>query len=383
MASALDVRFDIDKLKRATNSELYGFESWKVFWGAIDPSRVMVAVLRDGDTAATLSHQENVFCIEVEANPDKLREVQRALSTSVAFRQLAANPPFVDAGQPATQLFSDAGRVVGGHLTGDGWAASALSWAGGPAPTAAAPTQLAPDTRPPPAHLPPGYPQPTQAYGPPNSAYPQAYGPPAQPYGPPAPAYHQAYGPPSWPYPQTYGTPAPTLSPALSVAIAAYAKRRYQVLMVPGAPGGVVTMERKATSFNWLLALALLILFGVGALVYLAIWAIWGVHRSYRVTLSVGPNGEVQEIGDALAVFDRDNLRTHRNRLVGFGTLFAAVATMGLATAIAYPLDPATTDKLAVVMSVGIIVFLIPAGLAFLLLRMAQTATQKLRSQIR
>lgn len=321
MSPALDIRFDIDKVETATNSRSYGFEAWRVFWGAIDPNWMAPAVLREGDTAATLRHQEHVFCIEVEALPDKLQDVQRALSTNFVFQRLAANPPFVNADSPATPVLAEVGRVVDGHLTGTGAAAAALEIAAGRAPA------------PPP--------------------------------------------------PQVYAPATPPLHPALSAAVAEYSKRRYQVLTVPGAPGTMVTMDRRATRFNWLLTVALLILFGVGALVYVAIWAIWGVHRNYRVTLSVGPDGTVQELGDNLAVFDRDHLRAHRNRLVGFGAVLAAVAFFGLITTIGYPLDPGATDKLAVTATVGILFLAIPAGGASLLFRAARTATRKLKGQVR
>ena len=137
--------------------------------------------------------------------------------------------------------------------------------------------------------------------------------------------------PPGYPV-ATYGQPAPprgnltpAFDPRLLPVMAEYEKKHYKVMM--GA-GDTATMERPATKFNWLLMLMLLFLFGVGSLIYLLIWGIWGVHRTYRVMLNLGPQGEVQEVGDVLAVFDRDRLKAHRVRCIGFGVLFAVVGVL-------------------------------------------------------
>jgi len=125
MTPVLDVRFDIGKLESTTGSPAYGSEAWRVFWSAVDLSRLSAANLRDGDTAATLSHQENAFCIEVQATPAALQETKTALATSARFSDVAASPPFLEAEEPSGDPLVDAGRIVEGQMTGGDWAATA------------------------------------------------------------------------------------------------------------------------------------------------------------------------------------------------------------------------------------------------------------------
>ena len=349
MTSGLDIRFDIEKVEAATNSSLYGLESWKVFWRSVDPGRLPVALLRDGDTAATLSRRENVFCIEVEASPDALAQVRSSLTTSEAFRQVAATPPFEDVAG-VSPVLANAGRMVNGQMSVEGWAAAGFTAAGLTPPTS---PQVAGYGQPP-AYPQPAYPQPGYAQpGYTQLAYPQ-----------PAPA--------GW-----YRPPAQALDPRLSPVMAEYAKRRFRILVGPSGPGGTVTMERRSTPFNWFWAIGLFFLAGVGTLVYVAAWAIWGVHRTYRVGLGVGPYGEVQEFGDVRAVYDRDRLSDHRKRLLGFGGTFATMSGIWAIATVGVSLDHNTTDRVSVAIFNAVLT-LILGGIAFLQLRAAREAGQTL-----
>jgi len=195
-----------------------------------------------------------------------------------------------------------------------------------------------------------------------------------------APAVPGAVLPPSGFQTPGYGQPVPAYAqagqgfdPRLSAAMAEYSKRRYKILT---GMAGTVTMERKATNFNWLLAACLFLLFGVGVLLYAGIWAIWGVHRSYRVMLALGPQGEVQEMGDVAAIFDQDRLKAHRKRCFGFGLTFAitagiwAIATVGTTLTV-------HADKLTVGLTNGVLTIILAVS-AYLLLKSARTAAAKL-----
>lgn len=197
----------------------------------------------------------------------------------------------------------------------------------------------------------------------------------AAPVQSPAAPYTFPVGPPSA-FPS--GQPALAFDPRLSGVVAEYGKRNYKIL---ANMGGTVTMERAANGFNWILALLLLILVGVGTVLYVLIWWIWGVHRSYRVMLGLGPQGEVQEMGDVLAVFDRDRLEAHRKRCIGFAILFAVVAgvmAIGLVGSMVAPVDSGSAlDPLSALLG-GIFVVVLPAIIAFVLVKSSRKAARTL-----
>jgi hypothetical protein len=160
--------------------------------------------------------------------------------------------------------------------------------------------------------------------------------------------------------------------------MAEYAKRRYRPLT---NMGGTVTMERAANQFNWVLALLLLFLVGVGSLLYVLIWWIWGVHRTYTVMLGLSPQGEVQEMGDVLAVFDRDRLEAHRKRCIGGGILLAIAAgfmAIGTVGALVAPQSGAAALDPGSAIAVLLIAVALPAGIAFALFRSARKAARTL-----
>lgn len=170
---------------------------------------------------------------------------------------------------------------------------------------------------------------------------------------------------------------AATVDPRLSSAMAEYAKRGYKVA---NSVGYSVTMERPATKFQWIWMIGLFFLFGVGSLVYLLIWAIWGVHKSYRVILSQGPQGAIQEVGDVLAAYDRDKLRAHRNRLRAAGIVLIVV---GMFLAIGFVAGNPSTFPASAGGIVGwIFAFLVfavlPAAIGAVLLLSSRKATRTL-----
>lgn len=121
---ALGVRFDIGRI----DSGAYGFECWKVFWGAVDPAALSGALLYEGDTAATLQGQENVFLIAVQMGDlGALQQARANLEESWDFFGIAASPKFVDENELAGEPLVQSGRIeAGGELVGESWAKSAL-----------------------------------------------------------------------------------------------------------------------------------------------------------------------------------------------------------------------------------------------------------------
>lgn len=111
------VRFDIEK----AGGGYYGFICWKVFWQAINPEEIGVASLYEGDTAATLNDRENVFCLAVQSlDSGAIAKIKTALTRSDAFKQVCANPMFVEGSSCVAEPLPDAGRIdAEGNLVGN------------------------------------------------------------------------------------------------------------------------------------------------------------------------------------------------------------------------------------------------------------------------
>ena len=175
-------------------------------------------------------------------------------------------------------------------------------------------------------------------------------------------------------------TVAPVDSRTITSATAEYAKRGYKLT---SGGFGSVTMERAATPLNWWYIIALIWLAGVGSLVYVLLWGIWGVHKTYRVTIGQGPDGEVHELGDVLAVFDRDKLRAHRNRLLAGGILLIVVGVVfaigAIGTALTGPNSiSADHGGAGGLIAAFLIVGVLPAGGGFASVRASRKATRAL-----
>lgn len=59
----IGILYDISEL----GSGFYGYSAYKLFFDAIDPHRVAISTIYDGDTSETLSGKENVYCITVQS----------------------------------------------------------------------------------------------------------------------------------------------------------------------------------------------------------------------------------------------------------------------------------------------------------------------------
>lgn len=121
---ALGVRFDIDRL----GGGAYGLEAWKIFWRAVPRRPIAGALLYEGDTNATLSGAERVFCIVVHhSDVTALQRVAAALNGSAEYQRVAASPDFSWNEAVAGEPLPEAGRLDGrGALVGGFWAKTAL-----------------------------------------------------------------------------------------------------------------------------------------------------------------------------------------------------------------------------------------------------------------
>jgi hypothetical protein len=116
---AIGARFDIDKV----NAGAYGIECWKVFWRALNPEDIAGSLLFEGDTAATLNGQENVYCIVVQhLDAAVAKQVRSALSQSEDFKKVCDLQMFVEDSRCRSEPLPDAGRIdATGNLIGDAW----------------------------------------------------------------------------------------------------------------------------------------------------------------------------------------------------------------------------------------------------------------------
>jgi hypothetical protein len=112
----IGIRFDIGK----AGEGYYGLTCWSVFWRAIHPADLGPASLFDGDTAATLRREENVFCIVVQdLQPEAVRAIKGALDRQTEFKRLCANPMFVEGAACGTEVLSEVGAIdSAGNLSG-------------------------------------------------------------------------------------------------------------------------------------------------------------------------------------------------------------------------------------------------------------------------
>lgn len=132
-------------------------------------------------------------------------------------------------------------------------------------------------------------------------------------------------------------------NPLLFVATKRYLERGYLVVALSESSA---ILERPKAKFNSTLFLILLFLFGVGSLIYLLIFGLFGRHKIYRVQLTLRAD-QIEEVGDTIAVFERDILKSRYNRALGFGIFSAFIGVQlglaflaGMVSMITHP-DPA------------------------------------------
>jgi hypothetical protein len=121
---ALGVRFDIGKLR----SGAYGAAAWKLFWSAVGIAELTPGTLLfEGDTSATLSGNENVYCIALQSTDRAaFGSVRVALERNEEFKTVASSPEFILDEQVTRQPLPAAGRIdAAGALVGASWHAGA------------------------------------------------------------------------------------------------------------------------------------------------------------------------------------------------------------------------------------------------------------------
>lgn len=90
-------------------------------------------------------------------------------------------------------------------------------------------------------------------------------------------------------------------------------------------------LERTCAPFNYLLLFATFFFgVGIGGLAYLLIYFIWVYRKSYRAQIIYKSNGEVEELDDTLAIFERDTIALSQKRYFGFGIFFGVLAGLNL-----------------------------------------------------
>lgn len=237
------------------------------------------------------------------------------------------------------------------------------------------------------------WPQPPLGWVPPQDWKPDPSWPPAPPgwqfwqddtSGTPDTAPSQA--PTGWTQPPASPTPVyqpavtrpipavPGVDPRLQAVVSAYAKRGYRVV---SHQGPAVTLQRPATPFQWIWLIgSFFIGIGIGGLVYLVLWLLWRVPRIYSVDLSLNDFGQVVELGDSCAVFDRDRLKSTQIRSWIFGSLLALFGILMAVGLVVSP--PVGEDQLSTIITIIIVTGAFAAG-AVLFLMAAVKATRKLR----
>jgi len=184
------------------------------------------------------------------------------------------------------------------------------------------------------------------------------------------------YGPAT---PVTHPIPsAQVFDPRLQAAVAAYAKRGYRLV---SRQGSAVTLQRPATPFNWIWLIgSFFIGIGIGGLVYLLAWLLWRVPRTYSVALSLDAYGQIVELGDSCAVFDRDRLKSTRIRSWIIGSPLALLTILSIVSVIGSDISsPPPADELLPTIIGGFIVVGAFATGAVLFLMAAVKATRNLR----
>ena len=112
----LGMRFDVNRI----DSGSYGIACWTIFWQAVDPVTLNGSVLYEGDTTASMTGRENVFCIAVQHEEESvLRAVKSALTNDPKFTAVCAPPRFVEGAECAREPLVMAGKVSGGEIIGD------------------------------------------------------------------------------------------------------------------------------------------------------------------------------------------------------------------------------------------------------------------------
>lgn len=109
------------------------------------------------------------------------------------------------------------------------------------------------------------------------------------------------------------------VNPKISLVMQKYTKAGYKVV---SASGDTANLERPGAKFQWWIFWILFWFLTILLPVYLAIYFIWQVRKTYTIQLAVGPDGQVQELGDTIEIYERDMLQASQKRHSGFGVFF-------------------------------------------------------------
>lgn len=190
-----------------------------------------------------------------------------------------------------------------------------------------------------------------------------------QPYPVPSPAVYK-------PIRALPSRPIPGADPRLVPSIQEYLNRGYRLT---ANQGDAVTLTRQKTPINWIWVIGLAFLgVGIGSLVYLGLWQLWGIHKEYTVTLSVGTTSPVMEEGDGLGVYDHDRLVAQRLRGFVLGSILAAILVLWIAVWVSSLGSPdAQSDMVAFMVGYGFMAAVLGGGV-YLFFTSAQKARRVL-----
>lgn len=114
----LGIRFDIEKLEAYGQTGLYGKTAWKLLSQIIDLSILPSnSFLFEGDTSATLSGKEYVFCIVIQSpKSEDLARIREIVDCDQRYWQVAASLRFVDDNSIYSEPFPVSAKVEDGFL---------------------------------------------------------------------------------------------------------------------------------------------------------------------------------------------------------------------------------------------------------------------------
>jgi len=138
-------------------------------------------------------------------------------------------------------------------------------------------------------------------------------------------------------YPPSITPPVAPVNEKLNLVIQRYIQKGYKI--TSSSPDRVI-MDRPADQFNSCTFFWLFFVFGIGALIYALIFWIWANHKAYNVQLILGPDGQVQEIGNTMHQFELDKIKAKRNKNLGFGVFFCVLGGIVLISSFILMLAP-------------------------------------------
>jgi hypothetical protein len=115
----LGIRFDVDRIGDSS----YGIACWKIFWQVVNPVELAGADLYEGDTAASMAGNENVFCIAIQSTSQgALGAIRAALANHGAFNAVCSPPRFLDREECRNEPLVRAGSISAiGDIIGEAW----------------------------------------------------------------------------------------------------------------------------------------------------------------------------------------------------------------------------------------------------------------------